>query len=283
MPRVRVVTDSTADLSSELIQRFDLTVIPLYVRLGDQVYRDGVDLQPERLFEYVASTGNLPQTSMPTPADVEAIFRPIIEAGDDIIYVGLSSKLSGTFQAARIAAQSFPSDRIALVDSLNLSTGIGLLALYAAELAAAGLPLPEIAGKVQARVPLVKTSFIIDTLDYLYKGGRCSAMQSIVGSLLRIKPRIEVIDGKLEVAEKLMGSRARALASLLRWCLQDKERIDLHRIFVTHAAYPDGANYLASELYKALPVKEVLVTEAGAVISSHCGPGTVGILYSLTG
>ncbi|MGE5482131.1 MAG: DegV family protein, partial [Bacteroidota bacterium] len=107
MPRVRVVTDSTADLSSELIERFDLTVIPLYVRLDDQVYRDGVELRPERLFQYVAATGTLPQTSMPTPADFETVFRQIIGAGDDVIYVGLSSHLSGTIQSARLAAQSF--------------------------------------------------------------------------------------------------------------------------------------------------------------------------------
>lgn len=281
MPRVRVVTDSTADLSSELIKRFDLTVIPLYVRLDDQVYRDGVELRPERLFQYVAATGTLPQTSTPTPADFETVFRQIIDAGDDVIYVGLSSHLSGTIQSARLAAQSFPRGRIAIVDSQNLSTGIGLLALYAAELAAAGTPLPEMAARVQARVSHVKTSFVIDTLEYLHKGGRCSAMQNIVGSLLRIKPRIEVIDGRLEVVEKLMGSRSKALASLLRWCLQDKDRIDLHRIFVTHAAYPDGASYLVEELRKALPFEEVLITEAGAVISSHCGPGTVGILYTL--
>ncbi|HHV54972.1 MAG TPA: DegV family protein [Firmicutes bacterium] len=281
MPRVRIVTDSTADLSPELIRDYGLTVVPLYVRLGDRFYRDGVDLEPARLFEYVAETGKLPQTSMPTPADFQEVFGRIIAAGDDVLYVALSSRLSGTCQAARVAAQALAPERIAMVDSLNLSTGIGQIALYAAELAAAGMPLAELVRRVEAMVPRVRTSFVIDTLDYLHKGGRCSAMQNVVGSLLRIKPRIEVIDGRLEVAEKLMGARSKASNSLLRWCLQDRERIDLHRVFVTHAAYPEGASYLAEELRRALPFEEILITEAGAVISSHCGPGTVGILYTL--
>ncbi|MBE3582843.1 MAG: DegV family protein [Limnochordaceae bacterium] len=276
---VQVITDSTADLSPQLREQYHVGLIPLYVQLGEKAYRDGTEIQPAQLFDYVAQTGQLPKTSMPTPADFAAAFRSVIERGDDVLFIGIGASLSGTVQAARLAAEAFPPGRVRVVDSENLSTGVGLLVLRAAEQAAAGRTLDEIVAHLQAAVSHVRTSFIVNTMDYLYKGGRCSALQNVVGSLLRIRPRIEVVNGRLEVADKLLGARSKALRALLDWCLQDQNRIDRHRLFVTHVACPEEAEALAGELRQALPDANVLITEAGAVISSHCGPQTIGILY----
>ena len=276
---IRVITDSTADLTPELIERFDLAVIPLYVRFGETVYRDGVDLTHEQFLALLSTGRGLPKTAQPTPADFVEFFRPRLEQGDEVIYVGLSSSLSGTFASAELARGQLDSPRLTLLDTRNLSMGVGLLAIEAAKLARAGHPLEEMLDRLGGMVPRLRTAFVVDSLDYLYKGGRLNAFQAALGSVLNIHPLIAVEEGRLIAAEKIRGNRARALDRLFTFCLPDPERVRPGLISVTHCACPGDAELLAERIRRAVPNVEVVITEAGAVIASHCGPNTVGILY----
>lgn len=272
-------TDSTSDLSKELITENGIGVVPLYVCFNDSTYKDGVDIFPKGVLERVNEYGVLPRTSSPSPSDFYAAFGPHIEQEQDIVYVGLSSGISSTVQNARIAASKFPIGRVHIVDSQNLSTGIGLLVMKAVDYAKEGMSADEIAINVEKLVPKVRTEFIIDTLDYLYKGGRCSALQSIVGSILQIHPIVAVVEGKMILSGKIRGNRQRVLSQLLTNALKNVETMDLDRIFVTHAMSEDEAEHLKSELEESVDAEQVVTTSAGCVIFSHCGPRTVGILY----
>jgi DegV family protein with EDD domain len=177
-----------------------------------------------------------------------------------------------------LAASEFDDGRIHIVDSLNLSSAIGLLVLKAVDYKSQGMSAGEIAESVRRLVPKVKTAFIIDTLEYLHKGGRCSAVANFVGGVLKIRPIVRVVDGSMILAQKLMGKREKALNTMLDNVIKEKENIDTDRIMITHSLSSD-ADYLKSELAKYIPAKEILITKAGCVISSHCGPNTIGILY----
>lgn len=281
MNKVKLFTDSTSDLTPELIKKFDISVVPLYVTFNEEAFRDGIDITTEKLFREIQRNGKLPKTSAPSPSDFYNAFQSYINDGFDILYIGLSSELSSTIQNARIAALDLPQDRIEIINSLNLSTGIGLLVLKAADYIHEGLSLHEIKEKLKGWVSRIKTSFVIDTLDYLYLGGRCSALQSFFGGILKIKPVVQVTDGKLLLADKIRGKREKALTTLLNNALKDKDTMDAERIMITHSQCYDAAVQLKEQLESALTVKEVIITDAGCVISSHCGPNTVGILYLL--
>jgi len=277
--RVKVFVDSTADLSPQQLEAFNISVIPLYVTMGDNSYRDGVDITTAQLYKMVEEFQTLPKTAAAPIQDFVNAFKPWIEQGHDVIFVGISSRLSATIQNASIAANEFEPGRVYIVDSQNLSTGIGLLAIKAAELAVQGMEAQEIVEKINALVPKVRTSFVISTLKYLHMGGRCTSLQMIAGTLLKIKPQIIVKDGGMIVGEKYRGKDKKVLDLFYADHVGDGKNIDLERIFVTHSDYPEGAEYLAEKLKNELNPKEVCITSAGAVISSHCGPGTVGILY----
>lgn len=279
MGKIKILTDSTCDLSPELIQKHEIGVVPIYVIFDEEIYRDGIDMRATELFKKVEACGKLPKTSAAAPADFVKVFEPYIEEGCDIIYIALSSGLSSTYQNALLAAQSFPEGRIEVVDSLNLSTGIGLSVMKAVDCVNEGLNLHDVAAKVRECVPKVETEFVIDTLEYLYKGGRCSAMQNIISSMLKIRPLIKVVDGKMIVGDKTRGKRERALENMLERALAFSDQMDLTRVFVTHSAGLADAEFLKAELEKRINAKEIIITEAGSVISSHCGPNTVGILF----
>ncbi|HBK67637.1 MAG TPA: fatty acid-binding protein DegV [Firmicutes bacterium] len=277
---IKIVTDSTADLSPELLNRFSIEVIPLSVYFGDQVYLDGKDLSPKDFLEKVKTSQVFPKTAQVAPADFIDLFHRLLDRGHEILFIGISSGLSGTVSSASLAAQELSGAPIAIVDSKNLSMGIGILALHGAEMAEKGAPLNEIAERLHKMVPKIKTSFIVDSLDFLYKGGRLSRTQALIGNVLQIHPRIEVVEGKLLMAEKFRGSKAKANTRLIEWATEKKETIDRRWISVTHCHAHDSAEFIAAELRKMNLAQEVVITQAGAVISSHCGPGTVGILFS---
>lgn len=279
MGNVRIITDSTSDLSGEMIKQHNIEIVPLYVVFNEASYRDGIDITTKELYEKVEEYGVLPKTSAPSPLDFQNAFRRHIENGEDIIYIGLSSKLSTTIQSARLAAQEFPDGRIEIVDSENLSTGIGLLVMKAVDYADEGLAVGEIAARIRDLVPKIRTRFIINTLDYLYKGGRCTALESFIGGLLKIKPVVTVKDGSITLEEKLRGKREKARGNMLENALADKEIMLKDRIFVTHSMDQEEAELLKSSLEKEIKGSKVIITDAGCVISSHCGPKTVGILY----
>jgi DegV family protein with EDD domain len=278
MSNVKIFTDSTSDLTPEIISIHDISIIPLYVNFEEKSYMDGVNITTRELYEKVSQYGVLPKTSAGSPSDFYNAFKPYIDAGKDIVFIGLSSGLSSHLQNAMLAANELPEGRIHIVDSLNLSSAIGLLVMKAVDFKNQGLRASEIAYKVRQLVPKVKTAFIIDTLDYLYKGGRCSALSNFVGGVLKIRPIVKVVDGKMILAQKLMGKREKALNTMLSSVIKEKDSIDMDRMMVTHSISGD-AEYLKNELKKNLPVKDIIETQAGCVISSHCGPNTIGILY----
>lgn len=278
MGKVKVFTDSTCDLPPDLVAQHQIGIIPIYVIFDEVSYGDGIDMTTPELYKKVEESGNLPKTAAPSPGDYLAAFKPFIDEGYDIIHIGLSSKLSVALNNARLAAQELPEGRIEIVDSYNLSTGTGLLVLRAVDFAAEGLDNHAIAEKVRALVPKVETEFIVDTLDYLHKGGRCSGVTRLVGSMLKIRPSIKVVDGGMIPAQKFRGTRAKALQGLLDTVLANKDNISPERVFVTHSISDDAA-FLQAELQKHTDAREILISQAGCVISSHCGPNTIGILY----
>lgn len=279
MGKVKIFTDSTSDLSKDYIEKNDISIVPLYVNFDEKSYKDGVEIIPDVLYRIVDETNKLPLTSAPSPADFFHAFKPFIDEGRDIVYIGLSSELSSTIQNAVISSQEFPEGRIEIVDSLNLSHGIGLLVLKAADYAREGKTAREIASEIKKSLPKVRTAFVIDTLDYLHKGGRCSAAQSFIGGILKIRPIVKVEEGKLILSEKLRGPRQKALLALFNNVLSDKENINLEKISVISSMSAEDVDFLKKELEGALDIKEVITGDAGCVISSHCGPKTVGIIY----
>ncbi|MGE5585474.1 MAG: DegV family protein [Bacillota bacterium] len=282
MARVKIITDSTADLSPGLVQKYGITVVPYVVNFGSDSFQDGVDISAVRLFEMVAERGMLPKTSAPNLGQFHRVFEEALKDAGEVVYIGISSKFSSGTPTAKLAAADFPEGKVTVIDSANLSTGIGLQVLLACDLAAAGTPAHAIASAVGGIIPCVRTSFIIDTLDYLRMGGRCSGVQALVGTLLQIRPVISVVDGGMVVSGKVRGSRRKALDKLLDDFEADSARVVPDRVFVTHTGCHEDALYLMDGIRSAAPaVREVLETTAGAVIASHCGPNTIGILYTV--
>lgn len=275
---VYIITDSTADLGPDLAAQYQVRVIPLYVYVNERTYLDGVDITMQDLFRSVETTGRLPKTSAPSAAD----FQERFDQPGESVYIGLSGQLSATMQNALLAQQSCAPGKVYVIDSLNLSTGIGLLALKAADLRDQGLPAAEIYQRIRQLVPKVRTSFMIETLDYLYKGGRCSAVQNLMGSLLRIRPVIAVRqDGTLGIKGRTRGTRQKALQFMLDDFRDNLAEIDPQRVFITHTGCQADAENLCIELLKMAPIQQIHITTASSVVSSHCGPGTIGILFLL--
>ncbi|HHT98860.1 MAG TPA: DegV family protein [Acholeplasma sp.] len=279
MNKVAIITDSTCDLSKEIIESRNIKVLPLYVRFGEDIYRDGIDITTDRLYELVEQKNEIPKTSAVSPGDFIEAFEPLIKDGYDIIYTGIGSSLSGTFQSAHIASLEFPENRIYLVDSKNLSTGIGLLVLKACDLRDQGLSASDIKDRLLEIVPKVRSQFAVKTLDYLHKGGRASGTAKLLGTMLRIKPIIQVRDGKMDVYTKTMGKMSRALDVMLTDYINLGEQIDLDYVMITHSQAGKHVDYMSEIVNQKLKPNKLFVTEAGCVISSHCGPGTIGILY----
>ncbi len=275
---IEILTDSCSDLSAELIHQFGIKVIPLNVFVNEKTYKDGTEIKIEQLFDYVSKTGQLPKTSAPSLVEFSKFFHNI-EQG---IYIGISQQLSATHDVAIQAKQLLHDQDIRIIDSKNLSTGIGLLVLKAAELRDQGKTLDEIELAIKETIAKVRTSFSIDTLDYLYKGGRCTAMENIVGSMLKIRPIIEVrSNGSLGVKEKTSGARKKALMTMVKNFEKDLPFIDLHRVFITHTGCTEDADFIKTEILKKTVFDEFHQTFAGATIASHCGPNTIGIIYTL--
>jgi DegV family protein with EDD domain len=274
---VRIICDSTSDLDKDLVARYGIRVVPMTVIHAGREYKDGVDLDTPGLFALVRETGQLPTTAAPSTGEFLQAFDP----AEEPICLTISSKLSASNQNARLASAE-RAGGVRVIDSLNLSTGIGLLVLLAAELRDQGKSAEEIEQAVLAAVPKVRTSFVIETMEYLYKGGRCTAVQALVGSLLKIRPIIAVRpDGTLGVKEKTRGTRKKALDALLAGLEAHISNLDRHRVFVTHTGCDADAEYLVGEIKRIAAPEQVFVTTAGAVVASHCGPDTIGILYLL--
>lgn len=282
MNKVRILVDSCADLTKEMYKEYDMDVLSGNIVFGEQSYTDGVDITLEELYAKVKENGSLPRTSAVTPGNFDEYFKKTLDAGYDIVYVALGSSLSTTMQNAIIASQAYPKERIVIVDSKSLSTGIGLLALKAAKFRDEGLSAKEIGEKCSALVPKIVAQFTVDTLDYLHKGGRCSGASKLIGHIFHVHPYLKVVDGKLIVYKKPRGPAKIAMDEQLKELKSALPNVDLDHIMITHAGLDkDKEDYLKTELSKLVPAERIHVTRAGGVIASHCGYGTVGILYIL--
>ncbi len=281
MHSIRIFTDSTADLTPELLAANHVTVVPLVVQFGQESYRDGVEIDTRQLFAKVAETGQLPKTGSPSPAAFQEAFTRATAAGSQALFIGISTRFSSTVQNAQIAASLFPEGQVRVFDSANLCNGIGLLVLLACDLVRAGHSLDQVVAELERARPLVRSAFRIDTLDYLYKGGRCSGVTALVGGLLSIKPVIAVEDGGMVVATKLRGHRQKGLDWMLERFAADAAagRVQTDRVFVAYTDVPEDAHYMADAIQRILPGVQILEATAGSVISSHCGPGTSGLFY----
>ena len=280
MNKVQIVCDSTLDITPELYKKYDIDVIPLHVSFGDEDYLDGQNITLEQLYQKVEEYGELPKTAAVSSAIFEEEFKKFIDKGMDVVYVGIGSTLSSAFQSAYIAQQSFPEGRVALIDSKNLSSASAILAIHAAKLRDQGKSAVEIAEEVQKLVPNVIGQFSIEQFEYLYKGGRCSGAAKVMGTLLHIRPYLRVIDGKLVVYKKPRGPMKVAINEQLNGLKEDLPKVDQTVVFITHTGMAPGmVEWVKGEVGKLVDPKCIEVTTAGAVIGSHCGAGTLGILY----
>jgi len=279
--KIFVTSDSSCDLSQEQLKEYNINIIPLYVNLNGQEYKDGIDITPDDIFAFVKETKKLPKTAAISMDDYLTFFKQLLNNDDDarIIHIGIGSKLSTSYNNA-VNASNELNGKVKVIDGNNLSTGTGLLVLYAAKLAKEGQPFETIIEKVEKRVPNVQASFIIQEMDYLYKGGRCSALQLFGANLLKIKPRIEVLDGAMKNTDKPRGKMNIVLKQYVDKILTEYNNPDKEICFVTHSCLEDEIVKEIVEYVKSKNLfKEVVETVAGATITSHCGKGTLGVLY----
>lgn len=278
MNNIVITSDSTSDLSSELRQRYNINILPLGVTLGGKVYKDGVDITPDDIYAHHDKTGELPKTTAANVDEFYNFFKKFADEGKTVIHFDISSGMSSTFNNARIAAEEF--ENIYVIDSANLSTGIGLLVVAAAEMVNEGLEAEEIVAKINDMVPKVDASFVIDNLEYLYKGGRCSALAAFGANMLKLKPCIEVKNGAMGVGKKYRGRYADVLKTYVSERLGDGSDIDNSRVFVTHAGCDEEVvKQVVEQVKEAGIFKEVFLTRAGCTVSSHCGANTLGVLF----
>lgn len=281
LEKILIAADSTCDLSAELIERYGITILPLGVALGDKQYTDGVDIDPDFIYKNYEETGLLPKTSAINLVDFEAFFAEHTKDGASVIFFTISSEMSSTYHNATLAAEGF--ERAYVVDSRNLSTGGGLLVIKAAEMAAAGHTPEEIVATCNELAPCVDASFIIDSLEFLYKGGRCSALAALGANLLSLKPCIVVKDAKMGVGKKYRGKFGAVLPKYVAERLGDATDVIKDHIFVTHAGCKPAVCEACAEAVRAIaPEAEIHITRAGCTVSSHCGRNTLGVLFIRT-
>lgn len=278
MEKIILTSDSTTDLSSELIERYDVQILPMGITLGDTTYKDGVDINAEKIYAHYEKTGELPKTSAVNIDECIEFFKQYTEQGNTVIHFTISSEMSSTFQNCRLAAQEVGN--VYVVDTLNLSTGGGLLLCAAGDMVKEGKSAEEIAEKCQQLAKNVDASFIIDNLEFLHKGGRCSAVARLGANLLSLKPCIVVRNGKMSVSKKYRGKFNVVLKSYIKDMIGDGEDICKDRVFVTHAGCDDEICQACVQQVKEIcDFGEVLLTRAGSTISSHCGRNTLGVLF----
>lgn len=278
---IAITTDSTCDLPQELIEENEITVIPLTILLGDSVYRDGVDIKPDDIYAYVDKTGVLPKTSAVTPAEYYEVFKKLVDEGKKVVHIGFSSGLSSSFQNAIVASSEF--DDVYCVDSKTLCTAQGLLVLKACDFRAKGLDAKKIADKVTKLVPKVSATFVLDGLEYLHKGGRCSTVARFGANVLGIKPSIAVDNqtGKLEVAKKYRGKIDIVYKQYITDRMNEIKRIEPDRVVIAESGgvSPKVLAFAKGVIEGKDKFNQVIVADAGCTISSHCGPKTFAIFY----
>lgn len=278
MSNVKISADTVCDLSEELKQRYDIDTVPLYVTKGDKTLRDGIEISQKEVFAHYRTTGKLCSTSAVNVADFAEFFEKQLKEHDELIMITISSEFSSCYQNACIAAEEY--DNVYVVDSRNLSTGEGLVAVSAAKLAAQGLSAKEIVAKLQSDIiPKVDASFFVANVEYLHKGGRCSSIAALGANLLKLRPCIDVIEGKMKVTKKYRGNMEKCLKEYVKDRLSQVEAYDDELIFVTHTTAFETAALAVQEVKNNGAFKEVAMTDAGCTVACHCGEDTLGILF----
>lgn len=278
---VRIIADSTCDLSQELIEKYRVAVLPLHILLGEDEYEDGRDIKPEEIYRWSDEHGTTPGTSAPSMESTLKLYREVYAEGDELVCFSISGQMSTSGNIMRLAAEEMGiSDKVTVIDSGNLSTGIGQLVVEASIMAQQGKSAGEIEARMEELKPLVRASFVVDTLVYLHRGGRCSGLAAMLGGTLHLHPMIVVENGKMHSSKKYRGSLSKALAAYAKDLEPALRKARKDRVFITHSGCDQETVEMVRVFLEKLGVfQEILVTRAGGVISSHCGPGTLGILF----
>lgn len=278
---IKIISDSTCDLSQDLLKKYDIDILPLHILLGDKEYEDGRNITPDEIYKWSDENKTTPKTSAPALNDAIEILRPYVEKQTEVICFSISSGMSTSGNVMRLAAEELEaSNLVTVIDSANLSTGIGLLVIEAAVMAQSGKSAEEISKVIEELKPKVRASFVVDTLTYLYRGGRCNAVAAMAGSVLRLHPKIVVENGAMDASKKYRGRLKSVIMSYVRDMEQELKEARPERVFITHSGCDrDIVEEVRTYLQSLGVFEEILETRAGGVISSHCGPGTLGVLF----
>lgn len=282
MRKIKLIADSAMDLPKEIILKEEIEIVPFVISIGGKEYQDGVNITTEELYDLVDEFKELPKTAAISPLVWEETIRPYIDDGFDVLVLTIGKEISSTFQNAHLASKSFPEDRVEVIDSTVLSGSIALIMLKVIKYREEGKSLKEIKELIDNIIPKVQTQFVIPTLDYLYKGGRCSGMAKVVGNMLNIKPQIKMVSGVMDVYKKSMGKMSRGVDIMVdEFISKAKEgKVDLENVFITHSLADKMHDYIKNKVLEAnLGIKNIYESHASSTISTHCGPGTIGILY----
>lgn len=279
MSKVKIISDSTCDLSAELLAQFDVAVLPHPIVRDGELLQDNVTITPDDIYSHYEQTGRLCTISAPNAYDYEMCWKPWLDEGYEIVHFTISSEMSTAYNQAMLAAEE--TGHVYPVDSRTLSTGIGLLVLEACDLREQGLSAEKIAAKVREDADKCQASFLVDVIEYLWKGGRCSSVAAIGANILKLKPRIDVLNGNMLSTKKYRGRTAKCFAAYADDMLKGKDNIRQNRIFITNSGIdPDIIELVRTKINEWQPdIENIYVTRAGGTISCHCGPGTLGILY----
>jgi len=278
MSKIKITCDSTCDLTNELYEKNNVSVVPLSIALGDEIRRDSIDINADEIFQFVKTSNQLPKTSAISIGEYEDIFGKYISEGYTVIHINISSELSSSHQNACLAAEELGN--VYVVDSRNLSSGSGHLVLLAAAMVESGMEAKDIVDALNEKKEKLDVSFVLQTLEYLHKGGRCSSIAAFGANALKLHPEIQVVDGKMQVGKKYRGDMEKSILAYIHGRLDGRDDLDTERIFVTHSGVPSEIlDKVVATVKELHPFKEVLVTRAGCTISSHCGPACLGVLF----
>lgn len=273
---IKITATSTCDLPAELLGRYQITMVPLYVSFGGKTYRDGVDAGPEDIFRHVEEGGQLPTTAAVNIADYQELFAQLSPQYDEVLHITIGSEFSCCYQNALVAAEDYPN--VHVVDSRNLTVGQGILAVAAAEAAQRGADIGEIKAMLEEMTARVDTTFVVDKLDYLAKGGRCSSVVALGANLLKLKPCIVLSDGRMNVGKKYRGTFDKVLSDYVLDQLAGKD-VDQDRVFVVHTRCDPSIPENVCDMVRQFGFREVITAVAGCTISCHCGPNTLGVIF----
>ena len=278
---IKIVADSTCDLSRDLIEKYNIQIAPLHIMLGEQEYLDGINITPDEIYAWADANEDTPKTSAIGFEDAASMVEQIKDTDDEMIVFTISGKMSTTVNVFRMVAEELEvEDQITIIDSENLSTGIGLMVLKAATMVNEGKSRAEICAAMEEIKDKVSASFVVDTLTYLHRGGRCSSVEALAGGVLKLHPKIVVANGSMGADKKYRGKMSKVILDYVKDMEEALKQADESRVFITHSGCEqeviDSVYAYLEELHY---FDEILVTRAGGVISSHCGPGTLGVLF----